>query len=235
MSYSRSIAIHQPNFFPWLGYFVKIIKSDVFIFLDDVQFPRGNRGCYVNRTSLILNEHPRWLTAPILRQSNYDNIFDVKMHSSALTEIKNKIKSWYRNHPHYYLLEKILPHTLESEGRSIASFNKEVIFNICNLLSISHTFMNSSDMNSTGVKEEKIISLVKLASGDQYISGTGAESYQNEANFTNDNIKLTYLSVNLGKLANYDSYNTQSLSVIHYLFTFGVQETRKLLDLLGED
>ena len=41
MSQKKTISIHQPNFIPWLGYFHKIINSDIFIILDTVQYPRG--------------------------------------------------------------------------------------------------------------------------------------------------------------------------------------------------
>ena len=40
----KSIAIHQPNYIPWLGYFYKIYESDIFVFLDDVQF--SNQGLH---------------------------------------------------------------------------------------------------------------------------------------------------------------------------------------------
>ena len=53
----KIVAIHQPNFFPWLGYFDKINKSDIFIFLDDVQFPKKG-GNWTNRVQLMVLEVP---------------------------------------------------------------------------------------------------------------------------------------------------------------------------------
>ena len=63
----KIVAIHQPNFFPWLGYFDKIARSDVFIFLDHVQLQKTG-GTWSNRVKLLQGGEARWVTAPILRQ-----------------------------------------------------------------------------------------------------------------------------------------------------------------------
>ncbi len=60
------VAIHQPNFLPWLGYFDKVAKSDVFVFLDSVQAPKTG-GSWLNRVRLAMNGEARWVTAPIDR------------------------------------------------------------------------------------------------------------------------------------------------------------------------
>src|ERR1043165_5716491 len=53
------VAIHQPNYFPWLGYFAKMARSDAFVFLDDVQYSKNS---YINRVQIKGKE---WLTVPV--------------------------------------------------------------------------------------------------------------------------------------------------------------------------
>ena len=60
------VAIHQPNFFPWLGFFDKIARADVFCLLDNVQFPKTG-GTWINRVQLWINGKAAWATAPVDR------------------------------------------------------------------------------------------------------------------------------------------------------------------------
>ena len=61
------VAIHQPNFLPWMGFFDKAINASTFILLDDVQFSDG-RGNWTNRHLLLSNNKSKWVTMPISRK-----------------------------------------------------------------------------------------------------------------------------------------------------------------------
>ena len=54
-----TIAIHQPNFMPWVGYFYKIAKADKFVLLDNAQFSKNS---YINRSQILLMQNG--LTVP---------------------------------------------------------------------------------------------------------------------------------------------------------------------------
>ena len=61
------VAIHQPNFLPWLGFFDKLARADVFVLLDSVQFPRTSKGTWINRVKLLVGGRKQWATVPIVR------------------------------------------------------------------------------------------------------------------------------------------------------------------------
>jgi len=56
------IAIHQPHYLPWLGYFAKWAAADLFVFLDTVQYEKNG---WQNRNRIKTRDGPRWLTAPV--------------------------------------------------------------------------------------------------------------------------------------------------------------------------
>ncbi len=63
-------AIHQPNFFPWLGYFDKISRADVFVFLDVVDYPKSgsSMSSWVNRVMLKVGSQKTWVRCPVVRE-----------------------------------------------------------------------------------------------------------------------------------------------------------------------
>lgn len=86
------VAIHQPNYLPWLGYFQKIAQSDIFVFLDDVQFTKGG---YTNRVHIAESLTPGWLPIPA-RPKLGTSIDMIKVNASWCSEHLAKFRSAYR-------------------------------------------------------------------------------------------------------------------------------------------
>ena len=81
------IAIHQPNFLPWIGYFHKIAQVDKFVFLDDVQLPRGKSFCY--RAKILLSGKEIWLSIPLTGKSQKPLIKDTKVDINQNWKVKH--------------------------------------------------------------------------------------------------------------------------------------------------
>ena len=81
---SRLVAIHQPNFLPWLGFFDKVARADVMVLLDSVQFPKKG-GTWTNRVKMLIGGKPGWVTVPIDRSYHgLRTIAEMRITSDAL-------------------------------------------------------------------------------------------------------------------------------------------------------
>jgi len=224
------VAIHQPNFFPWLGYFYKIAQSDIFVFLDDVQFPRGNRGCVVNRSLVFAIEKECWLTMPIKKHSSGDRILDIKLGENALDSVSKKIHLYYGHFPYFPEVMEKLKDSFAIETDNISTFNINIIKNICKNLNICTRFIKSSELNVLGYKQEKIINLVKKLNGTVYISGEGAKKYQDEIDFTKNHVSLIYQNPDkvFSEIKSNIKEDHLGLSILHHLFLLGFETLASL-------
>ncbi len=187
---NKIIAIHQPNYLPWLGYFYKIHQSDLFVFLDDAQF--SNEGMH-NYTYIKTSQGSFRLKIPV-HQKLGDKIFEVRS-KDELDWKKKHIKTLEAN----YRRAKFFPEVfidyvtlIEKEYANIASINNTMIRFFADKLGIKTAFINSSELNINSGREEKILDLLNILGGTVYYSGTGARTYQKDENFKARGIELRY-------------------------------------------
>lgn len=226
------VAIHQPNFFPWLGYFDKINRSDIFVFLDDVQFPKKG-GSWTNRVKLISGNEPRWITATLDR--NYHGVRNInemlyKENEPWREKALNTIFLNYKRAPFFEENFPFFEKLINNKNNCISEYNTHSILAINEKLGIpSGKIYTSSNLPHIGSSNELLISLIKILGGKTYMCGGGADGYQDEVLFNEAGIEL--------KFQNYmhPEYNQQGsdefqpgLSIIDAVMNLGWDGTRQL-------
>ncbi|MCK4395671.1 MAG: WbqC family protein [Candidatus Marinimicrobia bacterium] len=228
------IAIHQPNFLPWIGYFHKISKVDRFVFFDNVQLPRGKSYC--NRTKILINGRTSWLTIPILGKSAKPMIKDTKVDNSKNWK-KKHLKTLELNYKNTKFFSDIFPliiNVYNIDSDYLVDFNIPLILNLSKYLTLNVNFIKSSDIllknEISGLN--KIIAILKQLSTNIYFSGSGAGSkrYIREEVFYTNGIKLEWQNF---KSFEYNQLNTtefvNGLSIIDLLFNCGKKSKEFLL------
>lgn len=193
---NKIVAIHQPNFFPWLGYFDKIARADDFLFFDDVQFPKTGGGVWTNRVKLLISGQARWITAAIDR--NYSGTREIReMHFLADNPWREKmlrsLEFNYRRHPFYSDTMNILEPLIKNNESNVAEYNIHAVTEIAQQIGLNTKKLNrSSNFSTEGSSNELLCSLTQQAGGDIYMCGGGAEGYQNDALFDEKGVGLQY-------------------------------------------
>lgn len=213
-------AIHQPNFFPWLGYFDKIAKADHFIFLDAVDYPKSGSGMgsWCNRVKLKVNKEPRWVGCPIKRVSGELKINDAIIDDGQpwRKKLLKTIEQNYGKAKHYNDVIPMLNELIHHQSENIATYNIHAVRTIAEQLGLSCKFHLQSELNVPGQSNELLINLVKAVDADVYLCGGGASGYQDDELFKNQGIHVQYQNFNPEPYTNSDDH-TLGLSVIDCL------------------
>ncbi|MGB0630067.1 MAG: WbqC family protein [Alphaproteobacteria bacterium] len=225
-----TVAIHQPNYLPWLGYFYKIRQSDVFVFLDDVQYSKNS---YINRVQVLNGGQVKWLTVPV----SYD--FGAAINAVSLAQPDwskrhlDTLKGVYRKAPCFSDIwadiESMLSETPQS---NLAESNRYLVESIASKLGLVCDFRQSSDL-VTGDKrgDDRLVEIVSgLAPGGRYVSGRGGASYQDGAKFRDAGLELHYASFDHPTYAQSSETFVDGLSVLDAAFSLGWSGTAALLE-----
>ena len=228
----KLVAIHQPNFFPWLGYFDKLARADVFVLLDDVQFQKKG-GTWVNRVRLLVNEEPSWVTVPVVR--SYHGVREIReMRIDEQTPWRRKlqatIQASYGRAPHADDVMPLLSELIDNPTDELGEYNRASIAALAERLGIETELVPSSSLGATGRATERLVELVKAVSGSGYLAGGGAGGYQEDEQFSEAGIELVEQNFKPPTYPQLASEAVPGLSVIDALLNCGFEGTRGLLN-----
>ncbi len=182
------VSIHQPQFIPWCPYFDKIARSDVFVFLDHVQYQKNG---LQNRNQIKTKQGAHWLTVPVhatlehtIRQTEIAGDKWVKKHLSTL-------QMNYARAAHFHLVEGFST-ILQQGWQHLADLDIAVTEWMMTQLDIQTPVLRASALRATGSGEELVINICRELGATVYLSGQGASAYQEASAFTQHNIQLLY-------------------------------------------
>jgi len=192
------VGIHQPNFFPWIGFFDKIQKSSVFVFLDDVAMPRSGRGCWQNRVKLLINGTPRWVTCPLVRNDGGKTIQHARIDDGRPWRRKflKTLSHQYSKAPHFRSVMDFVEPMVMRQEEKLADFNITNILDFCSIIDTEPKSIRQSDLHTENASTELLLEIVRKVGGHAYLSGNGASGYQNNVRFSQEGFHLIFQDFN---------------------------------------
>ncbi|UPT75138.1 MAG: WbqC family protein [Elusimicrobiota bacterium] len=190
------VAAHQPNFMPWLGYFDKMRKADLFISVDHVQMERQG---FQNRVRVKTGEGPRWLTVPVVQESRGETIAEKRVDNSRDGRFRwgrkamLTLKYAYQKAPHFAAFEPELLKIFDGQWDRLAPLN-EALIEVCREgLGIKTPIVRSSQLKVTGAKSEMVLNMCREVGAEAYLAGSGAsKGYLDVAAFEAAGIRVLW-------------------------------------------
>ena len=183
-------AIHQPQYLPWLGYFDKMRRADVFVLLDNVQFKKNE---WQNRNRIRIANDPgwQWLTVPVLHDHG-QGINEVKLNPSVDWRRQHvaALESSYARAPYFKECWPRLRPLYDREWNTLADVNSAFVRELAALFGITTRIVLASEFSVTTEKTRRLIDICRAVGADTYLAGAGAENYMDFDEFRASGLQL---------------------------------------------
>lgn len=224
------VAAHQPNYLPWAGYFYKMARCDVFVFLDSVQYSRTS---YTARCSIKQSDgRASWLSVPVLKKGRYfQNVNEVAIDNQKpwQPEHLKTLESCYSRTQHFNEYTWLLDLVYRQNWENLSQLNRTVTMKLADHLGLKTKFVNLSELDIKGRSTEMLVSLCRSLKADEYLSGAGGENYLEQRQFQQAGISLNYTKYQPQPYSQSWGEFVAGLSIADVLFNCGPEETRKMI------
>lgn len=203
------LSCHQPNFVPYLGYFEKIDKADIFAYSDTVTY---SSGAFFNYNYFVMNGERIKVTVPA-RTHMSSKLKDIELAdwSRYRKKLVGTIRACYAKAPYYKEMMPEIESILMEDYVYVEDLNIALTEFVCSALDINTKRIMESNLGIDLVeKNEDIIKLCRHLGCDTYLSGQGGRDYLDYSMFSRSNISLQF-----------SSSEYEKVSVIDHLFKKG--------------
>jgi hypothetical protein len=221
------IAIMQPYFFPYLGYWQLINAVDRFIIFDDVNFIKGG---WINRNRILVNGKPTYVTIALRDASQNKRICCIEVHTVAFRRdrILKTITHSYNRSPYFDQVYPALETIFLNPEINLSRFLEFGIRTVCSLLGIQTHIASSHDTydNEELKGQSRILDICVQEGADVYVNAPGGSKLYDADKFAEAGVDLKFL------LMRHKPYHQQAMdfkpfmSVIDPLMEIGVEGVR---------
>ena len=226
------VAIMQPYFFPYLGYFQLIASVEKFIVYDDVAFIKQG---WINRNRILVDGSAHTFSIPIDDLSSFRLIKDTEVNGRLFPKWKSKflktIDMEYIKAPHFEAARSMIERAVSVESKSIARMAVESILEVSSYLGLTTRMI----LSSRGYKNEflkgrdRVIDICKKESAESYINVPGGMELYTKEDFEREGIELKFIKPVLKPYSQFGKDFCPGLSRIDVLMFNSPETCRQLV------
>ena len=186
-----AIAIMQPYFLPYAGYFRLIAQADLFVIYDCVQFPR--RGWLHRNKLLDAQGGEQWLTLPLKPAAQDTRIRDLEFPENAAEELAGRLRAFpvaSQSGPHTPLLDRVR----RVEGRPV-DYITGLLETACGLLDLPWNVVRSSTLETPEHfrGQARILEIARRLGATRYLNAPGGRELYDAQAFAEAGVDLRFL------------------------------------------
>jgi len=222
------LAIMQPYFFPYIGYWQLLSAVDTFVIYDDVTFIKQG---YINRNYILVGSKTQRITLETIGASSNKMINEVQVGNNTKKIIKG-IYQAYVNAPEYERIFPLIQMILAYPEKNLSKFIGNSIQKISSYLELNTKILYSSNLEKDNKlkAQAKILNICRSLNASHYINAIGGLKLYTKYNFQKEKIELSFLKTKLTKYKHLENEFIPYLSIIDVLMFNSVEEVKEMLD-----
>ena len=210
------IAIMQPYFFPYIGYFQLINAVDEFVIYDNIEFTKKG---WINRNRILVNDTDGVISIPLKKDSDYLHVCDRFLADTWEIDRKkmlNRITESYRKAPYFKDTYEVVEKCVLYKDRNLFKFILNSVQTVMQYLKIDTKLVVSSSVpiDHQLKSDEKVMAICKARGADIYINPIGGLELYDKESFKKNNLELRFQKTNSINYAQFNNEFIPWLSII---------------------
>lgn len=232
MTRDLRLAIMQPYFFPYIGYFQLMHAVDKFVVYDNIKFTKKG---WINRNRILVDGKDAFITLALKKDSDSLHVVDrclAEVWPDERKKLLNRLLSSYRKAPYFDQVFPLLQDVLHNEEKNLFKFLLSTLLAIKNYIGVTTPIIVSSSIlvDNTLRSSEKVLALCKMTAAKVYINPIGGMNLYSKNQFEQRGIKLQFLKANNIQYPQYSNEFVPFLSIIDVMMFNPQEHIRELLD-----
>jgi WbqC-like protein family len=226
------IAIMQPYFFPYIGYFQLMNAVDEFVVYDNIEYTKKG---WINRNRILVNERDSYITLPLKKASDYLDIGDrylAESWSSEKYKLLNRMIAAYRKAPYFNSVFPMIERCILFEECNLFAFILHSLCQAASYLKIQTSLLISSSItvNDELKGEKRVIEICKARSANSYLNPIGGIQLYSKDRFKEQGLDLHFLKTNDFSYKQFNNDFVPFLSIIDVIMFNSIEEIKGYLD-----
>lgn len=225
------VGIHQPEHLPWLGFWDKLYKSDLFILLDNTQF---RKNYFQNRNRIRTPNGWRWITVPVFTKDKATQLIN-EVEINNVSDVKWQKKHWktieqnYIKAPYFNEYKDMFHKFYLKKWDKLADLNINLIYTIKEILKIKTKIIIGSSLEVQGQRSDLLLDICKKVGATTYLSGKFGKDYLDISKFREENIDVVFQEFNHPVYKQVFMPFIPEMSIIDLIFNEGERGLKILL------
>ena len=207
------LAVMQPYFFPYFGYWQLIAQANIFVIFDDVNYIKKG---YVDRNFIVKGNEPITLKLQIQKASQNKRINQL-LTGSNKGDLVETIRHVYRKAPRFEEAYPFITELILSQEQNLALYLENTIRAVCKFLGINAQIVRSSDFESPSAGKNKIIPLLMETGADTYINPIGGRDLYQESDFLDSGKSLKFFKPDFASAEVIAAHSLPHASILHFI------------------